>query len=111
MIWNIVIPYKNYVIPAQAGNEVTSGQPNSHSIGTNYRCCEGGCQELGSRLRGSDEEFWAIQAIGESYSGHNPPVTINTIVAPAQAGAYLACRSAQTYVMGTSLRWCDGVFC
>jgi hypothetical protein len=55
MIWNIVIPYKNYVIPAQAGNEVTSGQPNSHSIGTNYRCCESGGQELGSRLRGNDE--------------------------------------------------------
>jgi hypothetical protein len=69
--WNIVIPYKNYVIPAQAGNEVTSGQPNSHSIGTNYRCCESGGQELGSRLRGSDEEFWAIQAIGGSYLGDN----------------------------------------
>jgi len=32
------------------------------------------------------------------------------IVAPAQAGAYRACRPIQIRVMGTSLRWCDGVF-
>jgi hypothetical protein len=32
-------------------------------------------------------------------------------VAPAQAGAYHACRSRQTHVIGTCLRWCDGVFC
>jgi len=42
--------------------------------------------------------------------GDNAPVTGITIVAPAQAGAYLACRTAQTYVMGTSLRWCDDGF-
>ncbi len=42
--------------------------------------------------------------------GDNAPVTVITIVAPAQAGAYLACRSAQAHVMGTSLRWCDGGF-
>ena len=33
------------------------------------------------------------------------------MVAPAQAGAYRACRPSQTHVIGTSLRWCDGVFC
>ena len=32
-------------------------------------------------------------------------------VAPAQAGAYLACRPIRTDVIGTSLRWYDGVFC
>ena len=32
------------------------------------------------------------------------------MVTPAQAGAYNACRPIQTHVMGTSLRWCDGVF-
>ena len=60
----------------------------------------------------------ARSVIVQSYFGDDAPVTvIPTVipnsaapVAPAQAGAYVACRPAQTHVIGTSLRWCDGVF-
>jgi hypothetical protein len=31
-------PLQLYVIPAQAGNEVTSGQPNSHARMHHHRC-------------------------------------------------------------------------
>jgi hypothetical protein len=52
--------------------------------------------------------------IVQSYFGDDAPVIRITrhriVVAPAQAGAYRVCRSRQTHVIGTSLRWCDGVF-
>jgi hypothetical protein len=41
--------------------------------------------------------------------GNDAPIT-RIAVAPAQAGAYRVCRPPHTHVMGTSLRWCDGVF-
>jgi len=44
-------------------------EPNSHSIGINYRCLKNRCPELGSRLRGNNAEFWVIKAIGEAIEG------------------------------------------
>jgi hypothetical protein len=56
----------------------------------------------------------ARSVIVQSYFGDDAPVagTPNYAapVAPAQAGAYRAYRPIQTHVIGTSLRWCDGVF-
>jgi hypothetical protein len=55
------------------------------------------------------------QSVPLPHASHGPPPHSGEDlqpppVAPAQAGAYRACRSRQTHVMGTSLRWCDGVF-
>ena len=43
------------------------------------------------------------------YRGHI--LKIQNVVAPAKAGAYLACRFKLRDAMGPSLRWGDGVFC
>jgi hypothetical protein len=43
-------------------------------------------------------------------AAHIPDETSVNLVAPAQAGAYLAYCAQRTDVMGPSLRWGDGVY-